>query len=194
MALLVTMIFLIWKHKARKTTASPRQAPENDNQGTFRSESEVMADLMASAHAMQNGGNTNAYPQDKPEQNYNITAEPQPQIRNSIASWLRRHHPLNLNPLAGRASTASSARTTISQVDEIVPPPSTQQRKDPSKFKSVWSDSTPETPSEGNSSILSFYGMGSRTFSDSIRGTWNFPSPRARSFMSQNRNRETILP
>jgi len=36
-------------------------------------------------------------------------ADSQPQIRFSIASWLRRHHPLKLNPLSARGSLFSNA-------------------------------------------------------------------------------------
>ncbi|TEA14536.1 hypothetical protein C8034_v003440 [Colletotrichum sidae] len=32
----------------------------------------------------------------------------QPQVRNSVASWIRRHHPLKLNPHAGRSSMYST--------------------------------------------------------------------------------------
>ncbi|KAK0631261.1 hypothetical protein B0T14DRAFT_549139 [Immersiella caudata] len=36
---------------------------------------------------------------------------PNAQLRNSIASWLRRHHPLQLNPMAGRGSREGSLKS-----------------------------------------------------------------------------------
>lgn len=164
-----------------------------------------MNELMASAYATQNGGDmSGAYLDEKATgQGPSPMATEQPQIRRSIASWLRRHHPLDLNPLGGRSSTASAprttggrssmassaARTTISQVNELSPPPPAHQRQqqDKAKFVSVWSDSTPDASSSGSTSIISFYGKGSRYLSDSIRGTWILP-PRPKTVTSQGRD------
>lgn len=163
-----------------------------------------MNELMASAYATQNGGDmSGAYLNEKAAgQDPSPVATEQPQIRRSIASWLRRHHPLDLNPLGGRSSTASvprttggrssmassAQRTTISQVNELSPPPPAHQgQQDKAKFISVWSDSTPDSSSSGSTSIISFYGKGSRYLSDSIRGTWILP-PRTKSVTSQGRD------
>ncbi|KAK2038778.1 hypothetical protein LZ31DRAFT_109624 [Colletotrichum somersetense] len=99
-------------------TFSPPTAPVR------RAPSSVMAELMGQAYAAENGGyygnpdrNTltpQGYLDEKrvdPSRQLPIL-EPapvaQPNVRNSIASWIRRHHPLKLNPLAGRSSVYST--------------------------------------------------------------------------------------
>ncbi|KAH8902833.1 hypothetical protein BR93DRAFT_941147 [Coniochaeta sp. PMI_546] len=192
-ALLAALGFLIWKRRARRSASNspgrPIDAiPSNvtSQPENVRSQSEIMDELMASAYATQNGGDmSRAYLDEKRNGDGSAPAvTEQPQIRRSIASWLRRHHPLDLNPLGGRSSTASAPRTTISQESDLSPPQPAQRKQDQTKFVSVWSDSTPDSSSSGGTSIISFYGKGSRYFSDSIRGTWILP-PRAKSLASQ---------
>jgi hypothetical protein len=142
-----------------------------------------MDELMASAYATQNGGGDLAaagYPDEKRPASGEVAAQ-QPQIRSSIASWLRRHHPLNLNPQRG--STATRSTVSRGSVVEPVRPPAQRKGERTNKFVSVWSETT-DSGSEGNTSILSFYGKGSRYFGSSVRGTWVFPS-RARSGVAE---------
>jgi len=154
-----------------------------------------MNELMASAYAAQNGDTTpHGYPAEKTS---NLpTAEAQPQLRSSVASWLRRHHPLNLNPpSSARSSAASAARTTIiSQVNELPPPPPILKTQDKSRLVSVWSESTTSSDAAGsagrNTAVPSFYGErppSSRYLSGSVRGTWALPSPGAGSTASRDR-------
>ncbi|KAB5585164.1 hypothetical protein GE09DRAFT_1276764 [Coniochaeta sp. 2T2.1] len=211
-ALLATLAFVLFKRRARRdNNSAPAMPPDhnhnhNHNQpGGTRTQSQIIADMVASANAMQNGGIPSPYHPDEKSPISPLAGGEQPQIRTSIASWLRRHHPLNLNPQDGRASTASasktpslasvpktpttgSPRTTTISLDS----PERKSKpadKDKGKFISVWSNSTPSTASEGNrntvsssesgdgggTAILSMYGKGF----DSIRGTWVLP-PRPR--------------
>ncbi|OIW22819.1 hypothetical protein CONLIGDRAFT_150775 [Coniochaeta ligniaria NRRL 30616] len=195
--LLAALGFLIWKRRARRSVASRPGRPDDASpsnprpQDNVRSQSQIMDELMASAYATQNGGDmSRTYLDEKMAANSSPPAvAEQPQIRRSIASWLRRHHPLDLNPLGGgRTSTASAPRTTISDVSELAPPQPAQRKQDKTKYISVWSDSTPDSSSSsGSTSIVSFYGRGSRYLSDSIRGTWILP-PRAKSLASRDRD------
>ncbi|KAK2054310.1 hypothetical protein LY76DRAFT_686711 [Colletotrichum caudatum] len=119
-------------------TFSPPTAPVR------RTPSSVMAELMGQAYAAENGGyyanpdrNTltpQGYLDEKrvdPARQLPIL-EPapvaQPNVRNSIASWIRRHHPLKLNPLAGRSSvystrSASPASRSVDAVPAAAAPP-----------------------------------------------------------------------
>ncbi|WQF83632.1 hypothetical protein CDEST_08646 [Colletotrichum destructivum] len=106
------------------TFSSPSAAPVR------RSPSSVMAELMGHAYAAENGhGAAGAYASDNADRN-SLTPqgyldekrhdparqlpilEPapvaQPNVRNSFASWIRRHHPLKLNPMSGRNSVYST--------------------------------------------------------------------------------------
>ncbi|KAB5559583.1 hypothetical protein GE09DRAFT_60759 [Coniochaeta sp. 2T2.1] len=205
-ALLATMAFLLFKRRSRRDRNNAPPMPNHSHNlnppGGTRTQSQIIADMMASANAMQNGGIPSPYRPDEKSPISPLAGGEQPQIRTSIASWLRRHHPLNLNPQDGRASTAASAskiaslaslpktpttgssRTTTISLDSPERKPKTAD-KDKGKFISVWSNSTPSTASEGNrntvsdegreTAILSMYGKGF----DSIRGTWVIP-PRPR--------------
>lgn len=83
--------------------------------------------------------------------------DPQPQIRFSIASWLRRHHPLKLNPLGSkRGSMASSAVSS-----NVSRPKSSRSRVDPSAPPSVRDSS--------GSSILDVKTMMRPRYHDSVR-------------------------
>jgi len=67
---------------------------------------------MATAHAHQNGG-AGLIPDGyvvAGEKKTDSLVVPQAEIRLSIASWLRRHHPLQLNPMSDRNSMRSVSR------------------------------------------------------------------------------------
>ncbi|KAJ9158163.1 hypothetical protein NKR19_g3556 [Coniochaeta hoffmannii] len=155
-ALLSTLAFLFWKRRSRSKPKqrSPQQTPQHPEDGIPpdppRSQSAIMADLMASAYATQNGGvmsPSDAYPDEKMADSPH-SGQQQPQIRASIASWLRRHHPLNLNPLsARRSSTASTGKATASEVDELPQPQQRAERRYQPKFISVWSESSSSSSS-----------------------------------------------
>ncbi|EFQ33022.1 hypothetical protein CGRA01v4_00495 [Colletotrichum graminicola] len=99
-------------------TFSPPSAPSR------RAPSSVMAELMGQAYAAENGGyygnpdRNSLTPQgyldekrvDPTRQLPILEPAPvaQPNVRNSIASWIRRHHPLKLNPMGGRSSVYST--------------------------------------------------------------------------------------
>ncbi|KAK1984483.1 hypothetical protein LZ30DRAFT_431085 [Colletotrichum cereale] len=110
-----------------------------------RAPSSVMAELMGHAYATENGGYY-GNPGGGPDRN-SLTPqgyldekrfdparqlpvlEPapvaQPNVRNSIASWIRRHHPLKLNPMSGRTSvySARSAGPSSRSVNATAAPP-----------------------------------------------------------------------
>ncbi|KAK2016478.1 hypothetical protein LZ32DRAFT_615125 [Colletotrichum eremochloae] len=91
---------------------------------TRRAPSSVMAELMGQAYAAENGGyygnpdRNSLTPQgyldekrfDPARQLPILEPAPvaQPNVRSSIASWIRRHHPLKLNPMGGRSSVYSN--------------------------------------------------------------------------------------
>jgi hypothetical protein len=201
---LAALVFLLLRRRRRarhSTTATPERPTEDASPPNVRSQSAIIADMLESAYATQNGSAMpHAYPSEKTAGDDSSSlpvSEQQPQIRSSIASWLRRHHPLDLNPLSGRSSTASSTQqrrttTTINDRESFAAPPITPvveitdhprrpqqqaaQKKDQTKFVSVWSDST---SSRGSSSIPSFYYRSSaRSDSSDIRGTWVLPPAR----------------
>ncbi|KAK0624573.1 hypothetical protein B0T17DRAFT_244726 [Bombardia bombarda] len=101
--------------------------------GDVRTQSQIMDELMAASYAHQNGGAAppamsiapipDGYLQNEkgPDGSYPVTIiQPaplrQPELRFSIASWLRRHHPLKLNPMSGQSSiySVSSHRSSAS--------------------------------------------------------------------------------
>lgn len=93
-----------------------------------RSNSQILDELIAASYAHQNGqdGTNNTYsipngyvlPATVPDEKRADGAHPvtiiqpapthQPEVRKSVASWLRKHHPLKLNPLSIRGSTFSA--------------------------------------------------------------------------------------
>ncbi|KAK1778015.1 hypothetical protein QBC45DRAFT_415396 [Copromyces sp. CBS 386.78] len=91
-----------------------------------RSNSQILDELLAASYAHQNGqdgNNTYSIPsgyvvptalgEKGADSAYPVTIiqpEPthQPELRKSVASWLRKHHPLKLNPLSIRGSTFST--------------------------------------------------------------------------------------
>ncbi|KAK3937513.1 hypothetical protein QBC46DRAFT_392537 [Diplogelasinospora grovesii] len=96
-----------------------------------RTQSQIMDELMASAYAQQNGapipygytlGEKRPGQEDDPVTILQPAPVAQPQIRFSIASWLRRHHPLRLNPLSQRGSMFSVVSSRRSNIDSTVPP------------------------------------------------------------------------
>jgi len=113
---------------------SPPTAPAR------RAPSSIMAELMDQAYAAENGGyygnpdRNSLTPQgyldekrvDPTRQLPILEPAPvaQPNVRNSIASWIRRHHPLKLNPLAGRSSVYSTRSVSPGSrsVDATAPP------------------------------------------------------------------------
>ncbi|KAI8202312.1 hypothetical protein K4K52_006476 [Colletotrichum sp. SAR 10_76] len=119
-----------------ESTFSPSQ-----QQPARRAPSSIMAELMGAAYAAENGSAGGGY---HPDDRNSLTPqgyldekkyasgrqlpilEPapvhQPNVRNSIASWIRRHHPLKLNPLSGRSSVYSS-RTMGASAQSVNAPP-----------------------------------------------------------------------
>ncbi|KZL75641.1 hypothetical protein CI238_04867 [Colletotrichum incanum] len=105
-----------------------------------RSPSSVMAELMGHAYVTENGNAGGYYGNDRnsltpegylDEKRYDPSRqlpilEPapvaQPNVRNSIASWIRRHHPLKLNPMSGRSSVYST-RTIGASTHTVNAPP-----------------------------------------------------------------------
>ncbi|CCC07989.1 hypothetical protein SMACR_01554 [Sordaria macrospora] len=92
-----------------------------------RSNSQILDELIAASYAHQNGhDNTNntysipngyvlptALDEKRADSAHPVTIirpapTHQPEIRKSVASWLRKHHPLKLNPLSIRGSTFSA--------------------------------------------------------------------------------------
>ncbi|EGZ76902.1 hypothetical protein NEUTE2DRAFT_153674 [Neurospora tetrasperma FGSC 2509] len=90
-----------------------------------RSNSQILDELIAASYAHQNGQDssipngyvlpdpTTALDEKQADGAYPVTIiQPapthQPEIRKSVASWLRKHHPLKLNPLSIRGSTFSA--------------------------------------------------------------------------------------
>lgn len=94
-----------------------------------RSNSQILDELIAASYAHQNGQDNNAnnnysipngyvlsstaLDEKQADGAYPVTIiQPapthQPEVRKSVASWLRKHHPLKLNPLSIRGSTFSA--------------------------------------------------------------------------------------
>ncbi|GKT51948.1 uncharacterized protein ColSpa_12129 [Colletotrichum spaethianum] len=121
-------------------TYSAPAAPSAPFATVRRSPSSVMAELMGHAYANENGNAGGYYGNDRnsltpegylDEKRYDPARqlpvlEPapvaQPNVRNSIASWIRRHHPLKLNPLSGRSSVYST-RTIGASTRTVNAPP-----------------------------------------------------------------------
>ena len=166
----------------------PTQARAQDP----RTDSQILDDLMAQAYAHQNGGGIPTgyvVSSDEKKQNGTVVtildgAPPpghQPEIRSSIASWLRRHHPLQLNPMSANhpgypASPLGSPRITTPPrspnppIPSPTPSPRQPKQPDPSRLKSVWSNSsgvTSDITSDGNTnSIIGLYGQASGSPTD----------------------------
>ncbi|OHF02496.1 hypothetical protein CORC01_02191 [Colletotrichum orchidophilum] len=110
-----------------------------------RSPSSIFAELMGHAYAAENGtagpgtyatndrnsltpqGYLDEKTYDPARQLPVLEPAPvaQPNVRNSIASWIRRHHPLKLNPMSGRSSvysTRSAVRASTNTVNVNAPP------------------------------------------------------------------------
>ncbi|KAM7205769.1 hypothetical protein V8F20_003002 [Naviculisporaceae sp. PSN 640] len=155
-ALFAGLLFFLWRWKrsrkghrlADDPPELPYSSPNNLIPGLSatvdpRSNSQILDDLIAASYAHQNGntapggGAWSAQDEKRDMEAAHIAnltpqsrqiEDPQPQIRFSIASWLRRHHPLKLNPLGSkRGSMASSAATSnVSRAKKSAPPaPST---------------------------------------------------------------------
>ncbi|KAK1752266.1 hypothetical protein QBC47DRAFT_69076 [Echria macrotheca] len=174
-ALLSSVIYFFWRrHKRHQKTlssstsrslgpgpglSSPPGAGSPLPPANTRTDSQILDELMTSAYAHQNGGIPITDEKHRVTSSYSSEAEAevtsfpynQAKIRPSIASWLRRHHPLQLNSLsrwsgttttttvssvpttpfsisayAARntfASSASSSRRNTSAENEFVPPP-----------------------------------------------------------------------
>ncbi|KAK3328799.1 hypothetical protein B0H66DRAFT_596414 [Apodospora peruviana] len=155
-ALLCGLGYFLWKrylvHREREiaswssspNNATPPAHPDASATIDPRTNSQILDDLIAASYAHQNGGGTSpavgfvATTDEKtPDGTYPVSILPpapkgsQPEIRSSIASWLRRHHPLHLNPLSQRGSMLSAVsfggnrspslglRGTISPSDSI---------------------------------------------------------------------------
>ncbi|KAK7436799.1 hypothetical protein CaCOL14_000444 [Colletotrichum acutatum] len=107
-----------------------------------RSPSSIFAELMGHAYAAENGSAGNGtYGNDRnsltpqgylDEKRYDPARqlpilEPapvaQPNVRNSIASWIRRHHPLKLNPMSGRSSMYSTRSGFGASTNNVNAPP-----------------------------------------------------------------------
>ncbi|KAJ4416597.1 hypothetical protein N0V85_002229 [Neurospora sp. IMI 360204] len=88
-----------------------------------RSNSQILDELIAASYAHQNGQeqsipdgyilSSTALDEKQADGAYPVTIiQPapthQPEVRKSVASWLRKHHPLKLNPLSIRGSTFSA--------------------------------------------------------------------------------------
>ncbi|KAF6800916.1 hypothetical protein CMUS01_15539 [Colletotrichum musicola] len=153
-----------------------------------RSPSSVMAELMGAAFAAQ-GGNSGRDRNSLTPQGYldEKTYDParqlpilepapvhQPNVRNSVASWIRRHHPLKLNPLSGRSSVYSTRTLGASAPDVNAPPvpavpdayrPGSQQSSlqvpqatgNQNRYTSSSHYGTENPPDYSASSILSLY-------------------------------------
>ncbi|KAJ0273853.1 hypothetical protein CBS470a_012052 [Colletotrichum nupharicola] len=161
-----------------ESTFSPSQ-----QQPARRAPSSIMAELMGAAYAAENGSAGGGY---HPDDRNSLTPqgyldekkyasgrqlpilEPapvhQPNVRNSIASWIRRHHPLKLNPLSGRSSVYSSRTMGASAQSVNVPPvpdvpdayrPDSQQAGNANRYTASSRYGT-ENQSDTNS-ILSLY-------------------------------------
>lgn len=106
-----------------------------------RSNSQILDDLIAASYAHQNGGSLPAggawSSQDEKRDMEGAAAaahignlspqsrqieEPQPQIRFSIASWLRRHHPLKLNPMGSKRGSMASSAVSKNSSSSRAPP------------------------------------------------------------------------
>ncbi|KAK1827421.1 hypothetical protein QBC39DRAFT_176481 [Podospora conica] len=70
----------------------------NTNTAQQPRDSQVLRDLLAAAHAHQNGAASDR--SSTLNEKTGGAGVENAQIRHSIASWLRRHHPLKLNPMA----------------------------------------------------------------------------------------------
>ncbi|KAK0719255.1 hypothetical protein B0H67DRAFT_681423 [Lasiosphaeris hirsuta] len=172
LVLLTGLLFLLWRRRRTPTTTTTT---------TPRTDSQILNELMSAAHAHQNGGG-GGLPQhyvptdEKHPSGSRVTLleaapppGPQPVIRLSIASWLRRHHPLKLNPLASargstftasargstftaaasnRSSTASEAPVMSAAVPPAYYPAApaplrpAQARAPVLRYQSVWSESS----------------------------------------------------
>ncbi|KAK1752787.1 hypothetical protein QBC47DRAFT_432561 [Echria macrotheca] len=119
-ALLISILFLLWRRsqtrKSRRSVLSEMRpaisAPTPGAGRDGRTDSQILADLMATAHAHQNGNASSSATSSTDEKGtVVVNVAENAQIRSSIASWLRRHHPLQLNdPAAERASLRSVSR------------------------------------------------------------------------------------
>ncbi|KAK3341991.1 hypothetical protein B0T25DRAFT_559750 [Lasiosphaeria hispida] len=198
LALLSGLLFILWRRRlSSKPTTTTTPPPANP-----RTDSQILNDLMSAAHAHQNGnGNGSSFPQhyiptdadEKHPSGSRVTlleaapVGPQPVIRSSIASWLRRHHPLKLNPgplasargsmftvTSNRSSTASSQAPVLPAVPPAytnnggvpvlpvvvaAPAPLRRAQMPVLRFQSVWSESSvaPSSVSEGDT-LADLYG------------------------------------
>lgn len=162
------------------STFSPPSQPAR------RAPSSIMAELMGAAYEVENGNGGYGHDRDSftpqgyldekrrdPSRQLPIL-EPapvhQPHVRNSIASWIRRHHPLMLNPLSGRSSVYSSRTMGASSQSVDAPPvpivpdayrPSSQQSVPASsKTNNNWHTSSSRYGTESQpdlNSVLSLY-------------------------------------
>lgn len=116
-ALIVSVFFFLWrrfqaqKHRRSEIIDSGSSGSTPQVKET-RTDAEILRDLMATAHAHQNGG-AGLIPEGyvvAGEKKTDSLVVPQAEIRSSIASWLRRHHPLQLNPMSDRNSMRSVSR------------------------------------------------------------------------------------
>ncbi|KAK3693463.1 hypothetical protein B0T22DRAFT_449853 [Podospora appendiculata] len=157
-AILVALFLVVRKrYIARFNQALPAQKPPFNGSAAqgrgppdARTQSQILDELMAASYAHQNGGaapapaaSFNAFPngfmanEKESDGSYPVTIiqpipQRQPELRTSFASWLRRHHPLKLNPLSSRGSmfsvasratgTESNYRDTMAPDADQVPP------------------------------------------------------------------------
>ena len=145
----------------------PTQAPPLP--ADTRTDSQILDELMNKAYSHQNGGvdvtdekrHTNDGTASSGDVDEGVSFPyHQAKIRPSIASWLRRHHPLQLNSLSRWSSTTTSSVPTtpfMNRATETVPPvppvPAvlsvTGMGRQSSRFKSVWSDTTADSDAGG---------------------------------------------
>ncbi|KAK3335286.1 hypothetical protein B0T19DRAFT_470577 [Cercophora scortea] len=202
-AILVALfLFFRKRYIARFNQTVPAQNPpfngnvaQSRGPPDARTQSQILDELMAASYAHQNGGaapapaaSFNAFPngymadEKESDGSYPVTIiqpipQRQPELRTSFASWLRRHHPLKLNPLSTRGSmfsvasratgTESNYRDTMApDADQVPPMPAmpalamhsamykSAQPGDRPNYKSGWSESSDGTAASSRASEM----------------------------------------
>ncbi|KAF9878447.1 hypothetical protein CkaCkLH20_03939 [Colletotrichum karsti] len=157
-----------------------------------RAPSSIMAELMGAAYAAENGNaghpdRNSLTPQGYLDEKRHDPArqlpilEPapvhQPNVRNSIASWIRRHHPLKLNPLSGRSSIYSNRTIGASAQSVNAPPvPAVPDAYRPSSQQSGPAP-PPQQPNTNRYTASSRYGTESRADTNSILSFYENQQP-----------------
>ncbi|ORY68376.1 uncharacterized protein BCR38DRAFT_521450 [Pseudomassariella vexata] len=161
--LLVSLIFLLWKWRRRRSHANqdhlsnlpPAGYRPRQPGGSVKSDTRIMDELMAAAYDAENGGDAyggpghgvwddGGYMREKHggyEDDEDAILQPEPtaapKLKESVSNWLNRHSHHMVNPLEARASMVSSTAGNL--------PPGTLPPMSPRYVPSVYIPSSAES-------------------------------------------------